>query len=97
MYTIEPGESVQVESQPDPTGLKIGLVYDCSMERKELLYQRFVCKNESVLTISEIDYEEISWFGENITGMLILICTFLSHGRPQGIRRVKFGSLIPPL
>ena len=68
LYTIEPGAAVQVESQPDPTGLKIGLVYDCKVEKKELYYQRFVCKTDSVLNISEVDYEEISWFGENITG-----------------------------
>lgn len=68
LYVIEPGSTVLVESQPDATGLKVGLVYDCLLDTKEIFYQRFVCKTESCLTISEIDGEEISWFGENITG-----------------------------
>jgi len=68
LYVIEPGATILVESQPDATGLKVGLVYDCSLDTKELFYQRFVCKTDSTLTISEIDGEEISWFGENITG-----------------------------
>ena len=62
-----------MESQPDPIGLKVGVVYDCSLEKKEILYQRFTCKNESILNISEIDYDEISWFGENVSGY--------SHGK----------------
>lgn len=68
LYVIEPGSTVMVESQPDATGLKVGLVYDCSLDTKEMFYQRFVCKTESILTISEIDGEEISWFGDHITG-----------------------------
>ena len=68
LYVIEPGSTVLVESQPDATGLKIGLVYDVDLAKKEFHYQRFVCKTDSVLSISEIDYDEISWFGDNITG-----------------------------
>lgn len=52
-----------MEAQPDAIGLKIGLVYDTIFETKELLFQRFACKNDSVLTISELDYDDVSWFG----------------------------------
>ena len=70
MYTIEPGATRLVESQPDATGLKVAVVFDVNKESKEMKYMRFVCKMDSVLNISEIDQQsgEISWFGEDITG-----------------------------
>jgi hypothetical protein len=70
LYTLEPGVTRLVESQPDAIGLKIGVIYNVSKESKEFKYQRFVCKMDSVLNISEIDYDtgEISWFGDDITG-----------------------------
>lgn len=35
LYTIEPGETRLVESQPDATGLKIGVIYHVDMTKKE--------------------------------------------------------------
>jgi hypothetical protein len=36
------------------------------MNTKELFYQRFVAKNDSVCNISEVNDEEISYYGEGI-------------------------------
>jgi hypothetical protein len=62
-YVIGPGQSVVVESQPDAIGLKVGIIYDAIPESHEFHYQRFVCKNDSVLNISEVDFEDVSWYG----------------------------------
>lgn len=63
MYIIEPGASVKVEAMPDTMGLKIGLVYDVIPDRKELRFVRFTCKNDSVLNISEMNEDDVSWYG----------------------------------
>ena len=68
LYVIEPGASKLVESQPDATGLKIAVIYDVSIKTNEIKYQLFTCKTNSVLIINQIDYNKISWIGDNITG-----------------------------
>jgi hypothetical protein len=55
-----------VEANPDAIGLKIAIVYRVDMDTKELFYQRFVAKNDSVCNISEVNDEEISYYGEGI-------------------------------
>lgn len=63
MYIVEPGGSVKAEAMPDALGLKIGLIYDANPETKELFFVRFSCKNDTVLNISEIADDDISWYG----------------------------------
>ena len=63
LYLIEPGKSVFVEATPDAVGLKIGVVYDTIAKTRELLFQKFACKNESTIAIYDIDYDKLSWDG----------------------------------
>lgn len=63
LYLVEPGESVLLEAQPDAVGLKVGVVYDVTTDTQEILYQRFSCKNESILNVSELVNDDISWYG----------------------------------
>lgn len=69
MYILEPGESKQVEAAlSNPIGLKIAIVYDAAPDGQLLMYKRWQCKNESVLTITSINGEDIATYG----GMLHL-------------------------
>jgi hypothetical protein len=63
MYVIESLGSAEVQAQPDAIGLKVGLVYDINEETSELHYLRFQCLNDSVLSILDVDFDEISWYG----------------------------------
>jgi hypothetical protein len=63
MYVIQSGETCVVEALHDPYGLKIGLVYETEVEKKMLLFHRFDCKTDSVLTILELDGLDINYFG----------------------------------
>eukprot|EP01035_Chromulina_nebulosa_P018217 gene18217-23883_t len=65
MYIIEPGESKQVEAIPHDYGLRVGIIYDAKSEGQVLMYQRWVCKNESVLTVTFMNGGDISTFGDN--------------------------------
>jgi hypothetical protein len=65
-----PGESKQVEAQPDPYGLKIGIVYDAAPETQELMFQMWKVKNESVLTITYVNGGDISTFGGNTSDII---------------------------
>ena len=69
MYILEPGESKQVEaSLSNPIGLKIAIVFDAAPDGQLLMYKRWQCKNESVLTITSINGEDIATYG----GILII-------------------------
>ena len=63
MYMIDPGETKVVEANPDPTGLKVAIVYAVDPEKKELLYHRFFCKNDGVLNITELTGDDVSYYG----------------------------------
>jgi hypothetical protein len=69
MYVLEPGQEGVVEANPDAVGLKIGVVYDTNNKAKEFLYHRFLCKNNSVFNISEVDSEEVSFYGNDIVNI----------------------------
>ena len=69
MFIFEPGQEGVVEANPDAVGLKIGVVYDANNKTKEFLYHRFLVKNESIFTISEVDSEEVSFFGNDIVSI----------------------------
>lgn len=65
MYLIEPGEVQVVEANPDPIGLKVGIVYETRREKQEFLFLRFGCSNDSVLTITSLDGEDVDYYGGN--------------------------------
>ncbi len=60
---MEPGENCKVEANPDAIGLKIGLVYDTKKEKQEMLFHRFTCSNDSVLTITEMEGTDVQFYG----------------------------------
>jgi hypothetical protein len=63
MYILEPGESKEVQAASDPIGIKVAIVYDAEPEGQVLLYQRWQCKNSSVLTVTYMNGGDISTFG----------------------------------
>jgi hypothetical protein len=63
MYIVEPGQTIAVETNPDPVGLKLGVVYDINYEKNELLFHRFMCKNDAILNITDLIENEISFYG----------------------------------
>ena len=63
MYIIGPGESTVIEANPDAVGLKLGIVYQTEIERNELHFHRFTCANDSKLTITILDGQNITYFG----------------------------------
>lgn len=63
MYVVEPGQTQIVETNPDPIGLKVGVIYDIQFEKNELLYHRFLCKNDGILNITDLNGDEISYYG----------------------------------
>jgi len=69
MYVLDPGQEGVVEANPDAVGLKVGVVYDTNNKAKEFLYHRFLCKNNSVFNISEVDSEEVSFYGNDIVNI----------------------------
>ncbi len=66
MFIIEPGESKEVQAASDPIGLKIAVIYDAVPEGQIYHYQRWQCKNSSVLTVTYIDGGNISTYGGKI-------------------------------
>lgn len=63
MYIIEPGEKQMVEANPDPNGLKVGAIYETRREKQELYFHRFTCSNDSILTITSVDGNDIDYYG----------------------------------
>jgi hypothetical protein len=63
MFVIEPGESKEVQAASDPIGLKAAIVYDAQPDGQMLFYNRFQCKNSSVLTVTYMDGANVSTFG----------------------------------
>lgn len=74
MYMIEPGQKQLVEANPDPTGLKVGIVYAVDVAKQEMLYHRFLCKNDGTLNITEVRGDDISYYGNR--GMFRLMKVF---------------------
>jgi membrane-bound inhibitor of C-type lysozyme len=70
MFVVEPGESKQVQAASDPIGLKVAIVYDAAPEGQELFYQRWQCKNDSVLTVTYMNGSDISTFGGKLQDSL---------------------------
>jgi hypothetical protein len=64
MYIVEPGETEKVEANPDAIGLKVGIIFDTSRDNQEMHFFRFICHNDSTLTITSMDTEDIDYFGE---------------------------------
>jgi len=69
MYILEPGDETMVEANPDAVGLKIGVCYMAKKETKEFFYLRYSVKSNAVFTISEIDGDELSYYGEDISAI----------------------------
>ncbi len=66
MYIIEPGGTEKVEANPDAIGLKVGIICDTVRDKQEMHFFRFICHNDSVLTITSMDAEDIDYFGGKI-------------------------------
>eukprot|EP00981_Chlorochromonas_danica_P008690 scaffold2270_cov242-Ochromonas_danica.AAC.4 len=64
MYVVMPGESQLVEANPDPIGLKVGILYNTLKDSQEFLFHRFSCKNDSVLTITAVEGDDIDYYGD---------------------------------
>jgi hypothetical protein len=63
MYIIEPGETKEVQGLSDPIGVKVAIVYDAAPDGQMYYYQRWTCKNSSVLTVTHMDGGNIATFG----------------------------------
>lgn len=66
MYIIEPGGTEKVEANPDAIGLKVGIIYDTSREKQEMHFYRFICHNDSVLTVTAMGTEDIDYYGGTV-------------------------------
>ena len=54
---------MEVQAASDPIGLKIAIVYDAAPDGQQLFYQRWQCRNKSILTVTYINAGDISTFG----------------------------------
>jgi hypothetical protein len=72
MYVLESNETATVEANPDPIGLKVGILYDVGFDKRELMVHLFVCKNDGVLNITEVKGDECAFYGYR--GELRLFC-----------------------
>jgi hypothetical protein len=80
MYILMPGESQVVEANPDPIGLKVGIVYDTIRDTQDLLYHRFSCKNDCLLTLTSIEGDDVDYYGgKNMTRDVHLSSTIIAH------------------
>ena len=52
MYVVEPNDVCVVEADPNPTGLKVGILYDVEIKNSLLHFHIFECKNEGKLSRS---------------------------------------------
>ena len=77
MYIIDPGCSMQVEALADAYGLKVAIVYDASPDRNILMYERWQCKNDSTLTVTQFVGSEISTFGGTLFLFFRTLLSFL--------------------
>ncbi len=97
MNIIEPGESKKVTASSDPIGLKVAVVYDAAPEGQQLLYHRWQCKNESVLTVTYMNGAEISTFGGDLLWLLfkevfiIIFCFLIDDTTSQGKGKIREG------
>jgi hypothetical protein len=64
MYIVDPGDIQVVEANPDAIGLKVGVVYDAKRFKQEFSFHRFTCQNDSTLTITSIDGDDVDYYGE---------------------------------
>jgi len=69
MYILEPGDETLVEANPDAIGLKIGVCYMAKKETKEFFYLRYMAKNNAVFNISEIDGDDVSYYGDDVSAI----------------------------
>lgn len=69
MYILEPGDETVVEANPDAVGLKIGVCYMAKKETKEFFYLRYTVKSNAVFNISEIDGDDVSYYGDDISAI----------------------------
>jgi hypothetical protein len=65
LYIVVPGEKKVVEANPDAIGLKLGVIYDTKPDKLELFFHRFTCANDSILTITSVDGDDIDYYGGN--------------------------------
>ncbi len=56
-----------MEALADARGLRVGIVYDAQSEDKVCMYQRWKCENGSVLTVTYMQNENISTYGNGTT------------------------------
>ena len=62
LYIVEPGESTVVEANADAVGLRLGVIYD-ALDNRDILFYRFSCNNDSVLTVTSVDPKVIQHYG----------------------------------
>jgi hypothetical protein len=55
-----------VEANPDAVGLKVGIVFGAKTDKQELSFHRFTCNNDSVLTVTAMDGDDIDYYGGNL-------------------------------
>eukprot|EP01035_Chromulina_nebulosa_P020722 gene20722-26866_t len=70
LYLIESGQSLLVEANPDPIGLKLGVLYAINPDKQEFHYHRFLCKNDGTLNITELKDQEISFYASRDDAVL---------------------------
>ena len=63
MYVLDPAETLQVEANSDPIGLKVGIIYDAIPDGTQLKYQRWCVRNDATLTITDMTGESVTTFG----------------------------------
>ncbi|KAL7569372.1 hypothetical protein ACA910_010459 [Epithemia clementina (nom. ined.)] len=65
IYTIQPGQNIQVEAAADGWGLKVAVVYNDV--GGQLLWRLFMVKNGDTLTINSVKGQEMSVTGDQST------------------------------
>jgi hypothetical protein len=62
MYIIDPGCTMKVEGLP-AKHIRVAIVYDATPDGNVLMYQSWLCKHESTMTISQFIGADISVLG----------------------------------
>ena len=62
-----------VEANPDAVGLKVGIVFAAKTDKQELSFHRFTCNNDSVLTVTAMDGDDIDYYGGNSQILLLFM------------------------
>lgn len=70
LYIIEPGGTEKVEANPDAIGLKVGIIFDTSRDKQEMHFYKFICHNDSVLTITSCDTTDVDYYGGKFASSL---------------------------